>query len=114
MPTAAARSSTTPGQKLHPLPGPHVGGNYAFAIDRFAELLEWAEIIDGALFPNAAMAVELKEPALLLMTWVENNRDRQLAERFIEDLVSRPLAAIAADPYVAGALEPLLTRHHKT
>jgi hypothetical protein len=59
------------------------------------------------------MAVELKEPALLLMTWVENNRDRQLAERFIEDLVSRPLATIAADPYVAGALEPLLARHQQ-
>jgi hypothetical protein len=86
---------------------------FAFPIDRFAELIHWAEIIDGALFPSAAMAVELREPALRLMTWVENNRERPLAERFIEDLVTRPLAEIAADAYVASALAPLLEQHDK-
>jgi hypothetical protein len=84
---------------------------FGFDIERFADLLHWAEIIDGALFPSAAMAVELAEPALKLMTWVENNRDKKLAERFIEDLVTRPLADIAADPYVSVPLAPLLERH---
>jgi hypothetical protein len=87
--------------------------HFAWDIAPFAELLHWAEIIDGALFPSAAMAVELHEPALRLMTWVENNRDMTLARRFIEDLVSRPLADIAADAYVAGALQPLLARHEQ-
>ena len=86
---------------------------FAFDIARFADLLHWAEIIDGALFPSAAMAVELREPALRLMTWVENNRERPLAERFIEDLVSRPLADIAADDYIGKALAPLLDQHAK-
>lgn len=86
---------------------------FGWDIARFAELLHWAEIIDGALFPSAAMAVELREPALRLMTWVENNRERALAERFIEDLVSRPLADIAAAAYVAEALQPLLARHEQ-
>ena len=84
---------------------------FAFDVGRFAELIHWAEIIDGALFPSAAMAVELREPALRLMTWVENNRERPLAERFIEDLTARPLADLADDPYVARALAPLLERH---
>lgn len=87
--------------------------SYHFDTSRFRDLLEWAEIIDGALFPNPSMAVELREPALRLMTWVENNRDKRLAERFIEDLVSRPLADIAADPYVTGPLAPLLERHRR-
>jgi hypothetical protein len=87
--------------------------SFGFDIARFSELLHWAEIIDGALFPSAAMAVELREPALRLMTWVENNRERVLAERFIEDLVTRPLADIAADAYVANALRPLLESHEK-
>lgn len=87
--------------------------NFGFDISRVGELLHWAEIIDGALFPSAAMAVELAEPALQLMTWVENNRDRRLAEQFIDDLVSRPLADIAADPYVAESLAPLLERHRQ-
>jgi hypothetical protein len=90
-----------------------LAARFGFDIARFAELLAWAEIIDGALFPSAAMAVELREPALRLMTWVENNRDKALAERFIEDLVSRPLADIAADGYVAEALQPLLARHEQ-
>ena len=88
-----------------------LAARFGFDIARFTELLHWAEIIDGALFPSAAMAVELREPALRLMTWVENNREKTLAERFIEDLVSRPLADIAADAYVAEALQPLLARH---
>jgi len=88
-----------------------VAAKFGFDTAPLADLIHWAEIIDGALFPSAAMAVELREPALQLMTWVENNRERALAERFIEDLVSRPLADIAADAYVAEALQPLLTRH---
>jgi hypothetical protein len=87
--------------------------SFGFDVGRFDELLHWAEIIDGALFASAAMAVELAEPALKLMTWVENNRDRRLAERFIEDLVTRPLAEIAADPYVATPLAPLLDQHRE-
>ena len=87
--------------------------NFGFDISGLADLLHWAEIIDGALFSSATMAVELREPALQLMTWVENNRDKRLAERFIEDLVKRPLADIAADPYVAGPLAPLLARHQQ-
>jgi hypothetical protein len=59
------------------------------------------------------MPVELKEPALQLMTWVENNRDQKLAERFILDLVSRPLADIAASPYVGDALVPILAQHRR-
>jgi hypothetical protein len=77
------------------------------------ELIDWAELIDGALFPSAAMAVELAEPALQLMTWIENNRDPTLADRFIGDLVSRPLDAIAADDYVREPVEVLLAQHRK-
>ena len=88
-----------------------LSGQFGWDDKPLAELIEWAEIIDGALFSSAAMAVELKEPALQLMTWVENNKDPKLAERFIMDLVSRPLAEIAADPYVAKPLVPLLAQH---
>ena len=90
-----------------------LAARFGFDTARFSDLLYWAEIIDGALFPSAAMAVELREPALRLMTWVENNREQQLAERFIEDLIARPLADIVAEEYVATALEPLLARHQK-
>ena len=88
-----------------------LSGQFGWDDKPLAELIEWAEIIDGALFSSAAMAVELKEPALLLMTWIENNKDPKLADRFILDLAARPLAEIAADPYVAKPLGPLLDQH---
>jgi hypothetical protein len=84
---------------------------FGFDTGPLTELIEWAEIIDGALFPTPQMPVELKEPALRLMTWVENNRSEALAVRFIEDLVSRPLAEIAASPYVSEPLGPILEQH---
>jgi hypothetical protein len=88
-----------------------VAEKFGFDTAPLSELIEWAEIIDGALFPNPRMPVELKEPALRLMTWVENNRHPALAVRFIEDLVSKPLAEIAQSSYVAEALEPVLEQH---
>jgi hypothetical protein len=90
-----------------------VAAKFGFDEAPLAELIKWAEIIDGALFPSAKMAVELKEPALQLMTFIENNRQPELADRFIGDLISRPLADIAADPYVAEALKPLLAQHQR-
>src|SRR5262249_37397616 len=64
-----------------------------------------------AQFPDAKTAVELKEPALQLMTWVEHNHDPALKVRFITDLLARPLAEIAASAYVKGALAPILEQH---
>jgi hypothetical protein len=90
-----------------------VAAKFGFDPAPLRELIDWAEIIDGALFPDAKMAVELKEPALRLMTWIENNREPALADRFIEDLIARPLGEIAASPYVAQALTPLLAQHER-
>jgi hypothetical protein len=78
---------------------------------RLAEVVEWADLIDGAQFASPKAAVELAEPALKLMTWVENNHDPQLKVRFIDELTTRPLAEIAAEPYVTGLLQPILARH---
>ncbi|HVR64121.1 MAG TPA: phosphoesterase, partial [Polyangia bacterium] len=59
------------------------------------------------------MAVELQEPALRLMTWIENNKQPALADWFIEALVSRPLAEIAAEPRVVQPLGPILEQHQR-
>jgi hypothetical protein len=90
-----------------------VAEKFGFDTEPVKELIEWAEIIDGALFPNPQMPVELKEPALQLMTWIENNRDPVLVEQFIGDLVEKPLADIAKAPYVASALVPILEQHSR-
>jgi hypothetical protein len=90
-----------------------LSGQFGWNAAPLGELIDWAEVIDGALFPSAQMAVELREPALRFMTWIENNRDLALADRFIEDLGSRPLAEIVEEPYIADALVTLLEQHKK-
>jgi len=74
----------------------------------FAELIAWADLIDGARFESPTQAVLCHEPALQLMTWVENNRDPALKLGFIEDLRRRPLAEIAAGRYVQDGIAPLI------
>ncbi len=81
--------------------------------DSFDEVVDWADLIDAARFTSPAQAVELAEPALQLMTWLEANRDRSLTHRFIELLGHQPLAEIAAAPWVRESLEPLLAAHHR-
>jgi hypothetical protein len=90
-----------------------VTAKFGFDQGPLRELIDWAEVIDGALFPDPKMAVELKEPALQLMTFIENNREPALADRFIGDLISRPLGDIAADAYVKDALVPVLEQHRR-
>ncbi len=87
---------------------------FGFDASPFEELIRWADIIDGAQFPDARTAVELEAPALRLMTWVENNKDPALGIRLIEDMQRRPIAEIAADPYVDRPLQPLLERHARS
>jgi hypothetical protein len=87
--------------------------HFGFDWSPYAELVNWADIIDGAQFESPRAAVELAEPALQLMTWVENNHDPELKVRFIRELTRRPLAEMAADPYVTTALAPILERHHR-
>jgi hypothetical protein len=87
---------------------------FGFDTSAYAELIEWADIIDGAQFPNAQMAVALQEPALRIMTLVEGNSDRDVERRILRELTERPLADIAADAYVTGPLEPLLAAHARS
>jgi hypothetical protein len=79
----------------------------------FAELVHWADIIDGAQFPDARTAVELAEPALRLMTWIEHNHDPALTHELIGELGARPLADIAANDWITRPLEPVLERHRR-
>jgi hypothetical protein len=78
-----------------------------------AELVHWAEIVDSARFPSAAVAVRLEEPALRLMALLEATRDPALPDRIIEAMRRQPLDAIAAAPWVAGPLEPVLAGHRE-
>jgi hypothetical protein len=77
-----------------------------------ADLVAWADVIDAARFESPATAVRLEEPALHIMTVLENTQDPAVPTRVIEAMQHRPLAEIAAEPWIAGPFEPLRARHH--
>ena len=71
------------------------------------------EVIDGAQFESPKQAVELKEPALKLMTVLEANRDPALSVKVIEWLQHKPLAELVKQDDIARPFEALWARHEK-
>ncbi|HEX9296508.1 MAG TPA: hypothetical protein VF881_11755 [Polyangiaceae bacterium] len=75
------------------------------------ELVRWADIIDAARFPTAEMAVVRAEPALWLMTVVENHGDEGFLSRMLPRLVTEPLEQIARSPEIQAKWVPLRDAH---
>jgi hypothetical protein len=79
-----------------------------------AELVHWTDIIDGALYPDARTAVEMKEPAMKLTMVIESAPDSNFGPRLIPLLASKSLAEIIREPFIAELLPPLLQRHERS
>ena len=79
-----------------------------------AEVIEWADIIDGALYPNATSAVEMREPAMKLTMVIETAQDPDFVPKLITLLANKPLASILEEPFVAPLLPPLMERHQRS
>ena len=87
-----------------------------FGFDRrpVAELIEWADIIDGAMYPDAKTAVELAHPAMKLTMVIETAPNPEFMPRVIALLQNQPLAEIIETPWIAERIPPLLERHRKS
>jgi hypothetical protein len=79
-----------------------------------AELVTWADSVDGAAYESAEVAVGLREPAMRLTMTIEASQDAGFVPRLIELLAWRPLAEIVAEPFVAERIPPLLERHQRS
>ncbi len=84
---------------------------FGFTAPDLDDLVYWADIIDGALYPDSATAVRMEAPAIQLTLLIEATKDPALIPRLIPMLASRPLAAIAADPEIHGLFQPLFDAH---
>ena len=76
-----------------------------------AELIHWANIVDGALYESPESAVEMAAPAMKLTLIVEATQDATFIPRLIPLLTEMPLADVLAQPFVADLLPPLMDRH---
>jgi hypothetical protein len=87
---------------------------FGFNVRPVAELVEWADIIDGAQFPDAKSAVAMEQPAMKLTMVIETNQDPDFPSKLIPLLSTRPLSEIVAEPFVAKLIPPLMERHRES
>ncbi|HZI51198.1 MAG TPA: DHH family phosphoesterase [Terriglobia bacterium] len=87
---------------------------FGFEDQGLSELVHWADVIDGAQFPNAQFAVELKDPAMRLMTVIEATRDRSLLHRIIRLLQAKTLEDVINESDVRSTFEGLYESHLKS
>ena len=87
---------------------------YGFEDESLAELIEWAHIIDGALYESPAQCVELRSPALKLMQVIEGEKNEKFVEKIIRDLTEKSLDEIVASAEIQAKLKPILEQHWNT
>jgi hypothetical protein len=84
---------------------------YGFEDETLAELIEWAHIIDGALYDSPAQCVELRSSALKLMQVIEGERDQNFVARIIRSLMEKSLDEILESDEIQAKLKPILEQH---
>ncbi len=77
----------------------------------YAELIHWANIVDGAKYESAEAAVGMREPAMKLTMVIEGAAESSLVQRIIPLLTAMPLQEVLDQSFVQELLEPLLARH---
>jgi hypothetical protein len=87
---------------------------FGFDTAPVAELIRWANIVDGAKYESAEAAVEMAAPAMKLTLIIESTQDDAFIPRLIPLLTEMPLAEVLRQPFVAPLLPPLLERHQQS
>ncbi len=83
---------------------------FGFDTRPYAELLHWADIIDGAKFESAEEAVTLASPAMKLATVIEAAADPAFILRIIPLLTAQSLVDTVQEVFVQEALEPRMAK----
>jgi len=93
----------------------HVTQNvFGYAMPDLDELVYWADIIDGAQFPDAQTAVELREPAMRLMLVIEASHSPDLIHKIIRELQHKSLAQVIGDPEIRSTFDRLYAHHFES
>jgi hypothetical protein len=119
---AYQRSQTPPGRKFFDPDYTsctsfiaHIGATkFGFNTAPVAELIHWANIVDGAKYESPEAAVEMAAPAMKLTLIIEASQDDAFIPRLIPLLTEMPLAEVLSQPFVASLLPPLLERHQQS
>lgn len=93
----------------------HIGATrFDFRAPDLEELIHWADLIDGAQYPDTKTAVEMAHPATQLTLVIEGTNSRGFVAWLIPQLGSKPLAEIVAMPQIRQAFQELYHQHLQT
>ena len=84
---------------------------FGMDVSPLAELIHWADIVDGAKYESAKAAVEMAEPAMKLTMVIESAQESALVQRIIPLLTAMSLQQVLDQPFVQELLGPLMERH---
>jgi tRNA threonylcarbamoyladenosine modification (KEOPS) complex Pcc1 subunit len=87
------------------------GERFGFHAPDLADLVHWSVIIDGAQYPDARTAVEMREPAMKLTLVIEAAKESDIVKKIIRWMQFRQLPEIIAEPEIQALFEPLYRRH---
>jgi hypothetical protein len=87
---------------------------FGFVAPELDELVYWADLIDGAQYPDTRTAVEMREPATQLTLVIEGTPDPQFSVRLIPELIAKPLQEIMDIPEVRQTFDRLYALHLRT
>jgi len=87
---------------------------FGFQAPDLKDLIYWADLIDGAQYPDISTAVEMREPATQLTLVIEGTTEPDFCVRLIPELLTRSLKEIVALPHIHKAFEDLYARHLKS
>jgi len=86
---------------------------FGFNTAPVADLIHWADIVDGAKYESPESAVEMAAPAMKLTLIIESSQDPEFIPRLIPLLTEMPLEKVLEQSFVAPLLQPLLERHRQ-
>ena len=87
---------------------------FGFDAAPVADLIHWANIVDGAKYESPESAVEMAAPAMKLTLIIESTQESLFIPRLIPLLTELPLAEVLCQPFVADLLPALLERHRQS
>ena len=87
---------------------------WGFTAPDLGDLVYWANIIDGAQYPDPKTAVELGAPAMKLTLVIEGSKGSDMVQQIIRYMQRMPLSEIVNQPDVQELYQPLYDRHVKS
>src|SRR5208337_2459735 len=84
---------------------------FGYEAGDLAELVKWADIIDGARYASAQEAVELKAPAMKLTLVIEGAKGSEIIHKIIGWMRHCKLGEIVQQPEIQQLYVPLYERH---